>query len=156
MNDLDEKTVARFWAKVNKDGPVHPTLGTKCWLWTASLNAYGYGQFRVNGTMRGAHRVSVVVGGRLIPEGLDLDHLCRVRSCVNPAHLEGVTRKENLRRGDSCLHHTSKMRCPQGHEYEGINLIEYRGYRYCRECQRARSRAYMARKRAEARRGAHG
>ena len=71
-----------------------------CWLWTASLRD-GYGQIRVGKSVRSAHLVmyELVVGA--VPEGLDLDHLCRVRSCVNPRHLEPVTRRENLMRGET-------------------------------------------------------
>lgn len=71
-----------------------------CWFWTASLRD-GYGQIRVGASVRSAHLViyELVVGQ--VPDGLDLDHLCRVRHCVNPAHLEPVTRFENLYRGDT-------------------------------------------------------
>lgn len=70
-----------------------------CWLWTASCGRGGYGQVWHGGTMARAHRVVyLLVTGSPIPDGLELDHLCRVRHCVNPEHLEPVTRQENQRR----------------------------------------------------------
>lgn len=85
----------RFWSKVDRDHP------SGCWIWTASVCREGYGRFNANdidlpSTL--AHRIaySWIVGP--IPEGLTLDHLCQVRSCVNPDHLEPVTTGENTRR----------------------------------------------------------
>ena len=84
----------RFWSKVDKNGP------GGCWLWTASLNNRGYGRFGPTGQRKlvRAHRwaYEAVVGP--IPDGLVIDHLCGVKRCVNPAHLEPVTNFENLRR----------------------------------------------------------
>lgn len=82
----------RFWSKVNKTDT--------CWLWTRCRDGHGYGQFVLRDQKKVlAHRFAyeLVVGP--IPEGLDIDHLCRVRLCCNPAHLEPVTRSENLYRG---------------------------------------------------------
>ena len=72
---------------------------TGCWLWIASVKPNGYGNFRYAGKWRNAHRMGYTLYRETIPEGLDLDHLCRVRHCVNPAHLEPVTHQENMRRG---------------------------------------------------------
>ena len=69
-----------------------------CWLWAASLGTAGYGQVWDGVTMRRAHRVTYTLLVGAIPEGLEIDHLCRVRRCVNPAHLEAVTKQENQRR----------------------------------------------------------
>lgn len=93
----------RFWAKVDRDGPVpehRPDLGP-CWLWAAGLNRDGYGRFGVSGTKLGAHRVAYELLRGPIPDGLELDHLCRAPCCVNPDHLEPVTHRENCRRGFS-------------------------------------------------------
>lgn len=81
---------AAFFSRVDKrpDG---------CWLWTGAL-ARGYGSMFDGQTARPAHRVSWELAGRVLVDGMDLDHLCRVRCCVNPDHLEQVTRSENLRR----------------------------------------------------------
>src|SRR5689334_8336917 len=93
-----EVTASRFWVKVDKGGP----LG--CWIWTASINVDGYGQFIVYdaGRKRGlsipAHRVAWQLVRGSIPQDLYIDHLCRTRSCVNPEHLEPVTNKVNILR----------------------------------------------------------
>jgi hypothetical protein len=81
----------RFWPKVNKT----PT----CWLWTGALNSHGYGNFFDGQRVVGAHRWLYIQTSGAVGDGLDLDHLCRTPACVNPAHLEPVTRKVNLRRG---------------------------------------------------------
>lgn len=110
-----------------------------CWLWTASKRPNGYGQFKVGDSPVPAHRFSYEHYFGSIPEGLQLDHLCRVRSCVNPAHLEPVTQAENIRRGESPpARNARKTHCPQGHAYQGDNLIIDGGYRRCRTCKRKR------------------
>ena len=118
---------SRFWAKVNKT--------ETCWLWTASTTTAGYGQFHYEARrMVMAHRMAyeLIVGP--IPDGLELDHLCRIRRCVNPAHLEAVTRKENVRRG---LCGAMVTVCPRGHEYTTENTrLDTKGWRRCRTCHR--------------------
>ncbi len=132
----------RFFAKVRK---------TKtCWLWTASLSAKGYGQFRDGDRIVYAHRFAYKLLVGPIPEELELDHVrawgCTNKHCVNPAHLEAVTHTENLRRGSNAKR--DKTHCPHGHEYAGDNLyVEPDGHRHCRECVRSAGRAYRRRKR---------
>lgn len=127
----DAEYAARFWAKVDRsdeDG---------CWLWLAHTAA-GYGRFRLSNPRRieGAHRVAYELLIGPIPEGLDIDHLCRNRSCVNPAHLEPVTRGENVRRG---ARGRLVTHCPQGHAYDEPNTyVDPQGLRHCRACRRAR------------------
>jgi hypothetical protein len=116
-----------------------------CWLFTGFKDAKGYGKVWHQGKKARAHRVAYELAVGKIPSSLELDHLCRVRSCINPAHLEAVTRRENLMRGLSfCSRHARKTHCPKGHAYEGENLIlRIRGRftsRECRECKRAFSR----------------
>jgi hypothetical protein len=112
-----------------------------CWLWQGTLSRNGYGRHRV-GPGRGlemAHRVSYAHYVGPIPEGLQIDHLCRVRSCTNPAHLEAVTASVNTERQD----HDARRRteCPQGHPYDAENtIVRADGFRRCRECDRARKR----------------
>lgn len=105
-----------------------------CWLWTASLRG-GYGQFGVDGTTRAAHRVvyEMLVGA--VPDGLELDHTCRVRSCVNPSHLEPVTHRENVLRGEGHgAVNARKTHCLHGHELDGVNVYRYGVGRHCKAC----------------------
>lgn len=124
-----------------------------CWLWTAYCNENGYGQFFFNKKQGLAHRFSYQHFVGEIPDDLELDHLCRTRCCVNPAHLEPVTTAENIRRG--VMNERRKQQaasithCPAGHPYEGENLQTWRGMRACKECKRQRQLAKI-RKRAEA------
>jgi hypothetical protein len=85
----------RFWANVNKNGPLHPRLGTRCWIWTASRNKGGYGQIYANGRNISAPRFVYELELGPIPAGMLTDHRCNNRICVNPAHLRLVTRKQN-------------------------------------------------------------
>ena len=132
-----QATEERFWSKVDKDG------AGGCWLWTAAENGRGYGLFSWDGRTIVAHRYSYRTLVGPVPDGLDLDHLCRVRNCVNPKHLEPVTRRENLRRGIGwnllAARQAAKTHCPQGHPYAGDNLYVERNTnrRVCRVCHRA-------------------
>lgn len=105
-----------------------------CWLWKKSKDSCGYGQFYLNGKVRRSHRISYELYKGEIPQGLQLDHLCRVRHCCNPEHLEVVTNQENSVRGLGGYHNKIKTHCPRGHEYSGNNLRVYRNYRHCRTC----------------------
>ena len=128
--------VDRFLDKIAAE----PNSG--CWLWVGSVHQNGYGKFRTPAGMQWAHRFSYELHRGPIPDDLQIDHLCRVKSCVNPAHLELVTAKENIRRRDVGLTH-----CPQGHEYTPENT--YRrpsGKRRCRICGRQQSKEYDARR----------
>ena len=123
-----------------------------CWIWQASTTHNGYGQFWVGGRMVKAHRFAYEMFVGPIPEGLELDHLCRVRNCVNPAHMEPVTHAENVRRGESfSAINAGKTHCPHGHAYDAENTyVKPNGWRHCRACQRAACRAYYyARKATE-------
>jgi hypothetical protein len=121
-----------------------------CWLWTASTYFGGYGQINVgNRQIRGVHRVAYELWVGPIPDGLHIDHLCRVRLCVNPDHLEAVTQRENNRRSLSpTALNAAKTHCPQGHPYVDGNLaVDKRGFRHCRTCNRANCKErYWARK----------
>jgi len=116
-----------------------PEPNSGCWLWTGSLIGAGYGQFRCDGEGY-AHIWSYKQFKGPIPEGLVLDHICRVPSCCNPDHVEPVTQKENLRR--SPFDPARKTHCPQGHEYTPGNTYledgKYGDKRKCRACDRER------------------
>lgn len=118
---------------------VSPEPNSGCWLWTGTWGTGGYGDFRPTRSkrMERAHRTAYRLLRGPIPEGLQLDHLCRVRCCVNPAHLEPVTSAENIRRGRTGENMRSKTHCPQGHEYSPANTYHDRtGRRHCNECRR--------------------
>ena len=130
----DPRLPARFWAKVRVD----PDTG--CWLWGAAMHPSGYGCISWNGHAALAHRVSYMALVGNIPIPLEIDHLCRRRGCVNPTHLEPVTRQVNMLRGEGVSGlNAVKTHCPQGHEYTSANTIITRNSRgkpgrKCRTC----------------------
>jgi len=137
----------RFFEKVNTDGPIYK--GTPCWEWTASLQNKGYGQFHMGSIKDGsqktvlAHRFAYLNLVGPIPKGLEPDHLCRNRKCVNPEHLELVTRSINLKRGllPAPARMRAKTHCPQGHPYSPENTyILPNGWRRCKICSREKAR----------------
>lgn len=145
----------RFWSKVE--------VTDTCWLWTGHLNKKGkYGHIRTGfGESKViAHRFSWEFTNQIpVTAGLELDHLCRVRICVNPAHLEPVTHKTNILRGESpSAHHARKTHCNSGHEFNVENTYRNAiGRRQCKVCRRAidkqrylndplRSRKYVRRR----------
>lgn len=140
--------LARAWPKINRNGPIpdfRPDLGP-CWVWTGALNG-GYGAMQVDGHQRRVHRVVWETIKGPIPDGLTLDHLCRVRHCVNPDHLEPVTSGENWRRGYHA--HAVAMRngtCTRGHPLTPETTRRTsNGYYRCVVCLRdAARRRYAA------------
>lgn len=125
--------IVRFWAKVTKT--------ESCWLWTGGKTIGGYGTFGVSaGVSKLAHRFAYELSTGPIPAGYDIDHLCRTRHCVNPAHLEAVSHRVNMLRGDTCVaRNAAKTRCRRGHELAGDNLrMNARGDRVCRLCANLR------------------
>lgn len=119
-----------------------------CWLWSGPLTRDGYGLVGKGGKGTGmflVHRVVYEAVCGPIPAGLEIDHLCRVRACCNPAHLEAVTRKENVRRGLRGPG-SSRSHCFRGHVLAGENIAG--PDRHCRICARERQRRYEERRRA--------
>ena len=120
-----------------------------CWLWTKAISEGWYGVISFDGKTYKAHKIlyEIIVGP--VEDGLELDHLCREPSCVNPFHLEQVTHRENILRGTGCAAtNAAKTHCKNGHALDGINLyINNRGDRVCKTCKRQRDREYHKRKR---------
>lgn len=108
MTQPSADDIERLWTKLDRRGD------GECWPWLGRITQYGYGLFWVQGHYRHAHRVvyELLVGA--IPDGLQIDHLCRVRSCVNPAHMEPVTQRENLLRGENTRLRLYRKRQRQG------------------------------------------
>lgn len=130
----------RFWSKVE--------FTETCWLWKNGTRN-GYGAFSPrHGQSRYAHRWAYEFCVGSIPEGLDLDHLCRVTRCVRPDHLEPVTRRINVLRGQTVVAvNAAKTHCSKGHDYTPENTNVIRGHRKCRTCNRmaATERRHRAR-----------
>lgn len=150
---LTPEEAERFWSYV-----ALPPSPDECWLWEGALNNKGYGRFNLRGQALGAHRVSYTISRGVIPPEMVLDHLCRNPRCINPSHLETVTQRENVLRGD--LPRVMAERggspddpCPKGHEpnwgyyrYNGPDRPRTRG---CKTCNNERARKRAARKREQ-------
>lgn len=117
-----------------------PVTESGCIIWLGS-EAKGYGRFALaKGKTVRAHRFSYERHIGPIPDGMEPDHLCRVTLCVNPHHLEAVTRTENNKRSCSPSGLNSKKKsCKRGHLLDGENLYEWNGHRICRMCRRGHS-----------------
>lgn len=125
---------------------------TACWRWVGHLSASGYGRLHWKGKTLPAHRVSYERFVGAIPEGLQLDHLCRNRWCVNPHHLEPVTPRENTLRGNTlAAKNAQKTHCPQGHPYTEENTYFIRtGGRACQTCKKHHRRMSVLRRSSSA------
>lgn len=115
---IPRTALGRFWAKVDKSG--------ECWLWTAGVDGSGYGTFKVDRRTWRVHRWIYLVTFGSLDKGLTIDHLCNVRTCVNPAHLEAVSAKENTARGAARRTH-----CRRGHEYTEATVYWNRSCKVC-------------------------
>lgn len=148
---------SRFWSKVDKS--------RDCWLWTGGKSNTGYGAFNLGGRPDSAHRIAFVWERGEVPEGMVLDHICHNddklciggvgcihRLCVNPNHLEVVTRGENVRRGKlvqaAIARYLKRTHCRNGHEMTEGNTFQKpnTSQRICRECHRIYQRRYVSRK----------
>lgn len=139
-------TSARFMEKVTSlpvpaevppDSPAW--MRYPCWPWMAGTNRDGYGMFSLNGSNVSAHRFSYELFVGPIPEGKHLDHLCRFRGCEQPMHLEPVTNRENVLRGNGFpAQNARRTHCRKGHPFEDSNVYLYKGSarRFCLECRK--------------------
>jgi hypothetical protein len=138
----EKNPIVRLWARIEKNGPIptyRPDLG-RCWIWQGATTS-GYGRVYFDGRVRPVHHVvwSLTVGA--FPEGMEPDHLCRVRACCNPAHLEPVTQRINLMRGASpSASYARRSHCDAGHPLEGPDADIYTPsdhptWRLCRKCR---------------------
>jgi hypothetical protein len=140
--------LARFDSKIDRNGPVSAFAPTPCWLWLAGITKDGYGLFTITVAPNQyrrlyAHRFAYEQACGPIPDASDIDHLCRVRHCVNPAHMEPVTRRENTLRGLR----GPRSHCVHGHELIGDNVITRKNGRHqCRTCENAQQRARRKRR----------
>lgn len=139
---MDESERERMRALVRERATVQPS---GCWLWKGAPISGGYGGVMVEGRRYVAHRLSYEAFVGAIPEGLQLDHLCRKRQCVNPAHLEPVTAFENIVRAKSFLVAPGSDRyCRRGHFVEGYGgWLSPSGVRFCAVCRVSAERALL-------------
>ena len=112
-----------------------------CWRWTGARNPNGYGVLRVDGKLDRVHRIAYRLWRGEIPEGLEINHKCYVRDCVNPDHLEFVTHAENIQKRSHRPYklepepRTTRNHCLHGHEFTKENTILFKKkYRACRVC----------------------
>jgi hypothetical protein len=120
-----------------------------CWLWQKTMGMDGYSRITIAGKIQSLHRVMYIHAKGKIPAGLVIDHLCRVRHCINPDHLEAVTSGENVMRGiGPTARNKQKTHCIRGHELIAKNLAVSelkKGHRICKICIMIRYRKYQER-----------
>lgn len=133
--NLLPKDIDRFWRKVIKG-----TNGD-CWSWSGYVGKSGYVQFFFNGKLGLAHRFSYMLHYGPIPDGEDIDHICRNRSCTNPAHLRVLSHRENVLCGNTRpAKHAAQTHCLRGHPFTPENTyLNPRGERQCRKCMSIRA-----------------
>ena len=133
----------RIWKSVEP-----PTRGSECWAWVGCKDGDGYGMAWFAGRSQRVHRIIFGLLRGAIPSNLECDHLCRNPSCVNPWHIEPVTRRTNVLRGIGfAARNAIKTHCPHGHAYTETNIKIDHGRRRCRTCYNAYQRLYYWRQR---------
>ena len=134
---------SRFAARIYVDT-------NRCWIWGGAVTSSGYGSIGYRGVTHSTHRLAYALLVGPIPEGLAIDHVCRVKRCCNPDHLEAVTYAENNRRAIATVGawRAKVTACRRGHEYTEENTYtDHQGYRQCRTCRRASNQAAYKRRR---------
>ena len=148
-----KRRMKRYQARSNMPGPKPrnpidrfeekfiPEPNTGCWLWVAASKVSGYGVFQFEGKGMGAHRAACKLFRGPVPDDMQVDHLCRTRSCVNPDHLEVVTAKENTRRSRQA--NGVLLFCKRGHRRDdpaNVYIHPKRGTRHCKACNKLRQK----------------
>jgi hypothetical protein len=134
LSSENRDLVERLWLRLE----VEPT--TQCWIW-ARHKAGGYGRIRFQGRMESVHRVVWWLLRGPLPEDLEPDHLCRNKACANPDHLDFVTHRTNVQRGEAGKFKSGRTHCKWGHPFDKENTrIRANGGRACKECMRKRAR----------------
>lgn len=138
--------LTRLWSRVDREGP------GGCWLWTGYLQSNGYGQLKRNRKTIMAHRLSYELSFGCVPDGFDIHHRCNNRACVNPSHLQALSRREHLLIGNGFAARCArKTHCPHGHPYDSVNTMHRKdGSRRCRICSRSSFVLWKARKHSTA------
>jgi hypothetical protein len=154
---MDERTLLRFTSKIDRRGPIpetRPDLGP-CWVWLGAPSTSGYGYFWFDRKKRLAHRFSYELFVGPIPESLVIDHLCRNRMCLRPTHLEPVSDRVNILRGEApAARNVLKDTCFMGHPFDEENtFVDKNGDRGCRTCQRRRLKEWAEKNRPK--KGSH-
>ncbi len=129
----DMFAITRLLSNIKREG--------NCWIWTGTVNERGYGTIGYKNKTWSVHRISyLLIGGKPLTPGLVLDHLCRNRPCINPNHLEEVTNKENILRGNGFgAINARKTECNYGHKLVNDNVYHHPdGSRECHKCRKSR------------------
>lgn len=130
---------SKFWARINKT--------KSCWNWKGNKKSDGYGNIYHKGVFILAHRLSYEIHNGKIPKGLVIDHLCRNTRCVNPDHLEAVTTRENILRGEGvAAQNARKTHCKRGHEFTPDNIRKIKNGKACKTCYHATHQIWLLKK----------
>jgi hypothetical protein len=130
---MSPKQIASFWMQVKKT--------PRCWLWQGKVTPLGYGgSVRWGTSSRRAHQIAYLLLVGSVPKGLELDHTCRNKKCVNPKHLEPVTHRVNVLRGHApSAKYAQRNKCIRGHAFSKLNIRYRNNARICRLCENERS-----------------
>lgn len=139
---LSEKALLSFREKIAIDDK------TNCHLWQAYVGQNGYGQFWDGSKVRGAHVVGYEIVKGPLPPGTEPDHRCRNRACTNAHHMDAVTRRENLLRGETIVaKKAGQTHCIKGHKFTPENTYHGKSGRQCRECRKTANAEWAQRNR---------